>query len=71
MLVLVLVVVVYGGETGWGEDVRAMEENYGEERAVRWEFLGMVLFFVLFFVFFFLFFFSFFLFSLSSCEVEN
>lgn len=37
-----LVVVVYrGGESDWGEDVRSWKKVYGEERAVRWEFLGM------------------------------
>lgn len=38
MVVVVLVVVLYGGgESDWGEDIRSWKKVYGEERA---EFLG-------------------------------
>lgn len=38
MVVVLVVVVVYGGrESDWGEDVRSWKKVYGEERA---EFLG-------------------------------
>lgn len=40
---MVVVVIVYGGrESHWDEDVRSWKKVYGEERAERWEFLGMV-----------------------------